>query len=370
MNKVRVLVVDDSALMRQMLSEILGADPSIEVVGTASDPYAARTRIKAVNPDVLTLDVEMPKMDGVTFLGNLMRLHPLPVVMVSSLTKKGAETTLQALELGAVDFIAKPKMDVVREIQGYADELREKVKTAARVRVKARDAGSVKFIEGSPAHSADGVSARRYPRALPFRTTEQIVAVGASTGGTEAIKEILMAMPPDAPGMVITQHIPSAFSAPFAERMNRMSSMAVCEAQDGQQISPGHVYIAPGDMHLLVERSGARYICRLNAGPPVNRHRPSVDVMFRSVVQSAGANAVGVLLTGMGADGADGLVELCEARAHTIVQDEASSVVWGMPGAAVARGGAEQILPLTRIPDAILAAVSEQEAQCAAHVNG
>jgi len=356
-HKTRVLIVDDSALVRRILTEILSEDPAIEVVGAAPDPFAARDRIKRLNPDVLTLDVEMPRMDGITFLRNLMRLRPMPVVMVSSLTERGAAVTLDALELGAVDFVAKPKIDLSHELRAYADEIREKVKTAARARVGALDPFRARTPAAVPKLSADAVLAPR-PAPIRFRTTERIVALGASTGGTEAIKQVLMGLPADAPGMVITQHIPAAFSGPFAERMNAASAMVVREARDGEQILPGHVYIAPGDLHLLVERSGARYHVRLEQGPPVNRHRPSVDVMFRSVVQCAGANAVGVLLTGMGADGARGLLELREAGAPTAAQDEASSVVWGMPGEAVRLGATDAVLPLRSMAEWIVHAAA------------
>jgi two-component system chemotaxis response regulator CheB len=351
---IKVLIVDDSALVRKLLGEMLSRDREIQVVGAAADPYAAREKIKQLNPDVITLDVEMPRMDGITFLENLMRLRPMPVVMVSSLTQRGADVTLRALELGAVDFVAKPKVDIAGSLADYADELVAKVKVAAIARISPRaSAPRAATLQVNPRRSADAVlPASSGGRVL--RTTERIIAIGASTGGTEAIREVLAALPPDAPAIVISQHIPAAFSKPFAERMNQCSAMAVCEAQDGQYILPGHVYIAPGDRHLLVERDGARYRCRLNDGPHVNRHRPSVDVMFRSVAQNVGPNATGVILTGMGDDGARGLKEMAEAGAHTIAQDEASSVVWGMPGTAVRMGAAHQVLPLHRVPDEIL----------------
>jgi two-component system chemotaxis response regulator CheB len=351
---IRVIIVDDSALVRKLLTEMLGRDPGIQVVGTAADPYAARERIKQLNPDVITLDVEMPRMDGITFLENLMRLRPMPVVMVSSLTQKGADVTLRALELGAIDFIAKPKVDIAGTLSDYADELIAKVKMAAAARVNPHPSPSPRAaLHVDPRRSADAVlPAVTKPRVL--RTTDRVVAVGASTGGTEAIRELLVALPADAPAIVISQHIPAAFSKPFAERMNRSSAMAVCEAQDGQYIIPGHVYIAPGDQHLMVERDGARYRCKLSDGPQVNRHRPSVDVMFRSVAQNVGPNAIGVILTGMGDDGARGLKEMLDAGAHTIAQDEPSSVVWGMPGSAVRLGAAQHVLPLGRIADEVL----------------
>jgi two-component system chemotaxis response regulator CheB len=351
---IKVLIVDDSALVRKLLTEMLGRDREIEVVGTAADPYAARERIKQLNPDVITLDVEMPRMDGLTFLENLMRLRPMPVVMVSSLTQRGADVTLRALELGAIDFVSKPKVDVAGSLADYADELIAKVKVAASARVCSRvSTPRALSLQVDPRRSADAVLPAAIGRRV-LRTTDRIVAIGASTGGTEALREILSVLPADAPAVVISQHIPAAFSRPFAERMNQCSAMSVCEAQDGQYILPGHVYIAPGDLHLLVERDGARYRCRLSDGPHVNRHRPSVDVMFRSVAQNVGPNATGVILTGMGDDGARGLKEMMEAGAHTIAQDEASSVVWGMPGTAVRLGAAQQVLPLHRIPEVLL----------------
>jgi len=353
MKKIKVLIVDDSALIRQLLTRLLEDDSDIEVVGAASDPYVAREKIKELNPDVLTLDVEMPRMDGLTFLKNLMRLRPMPVLMISSLTEKGADVTLRAMELGAIDFITKPKMDVKSGMEEYQQEIIDKVKIAAGVKISAlKMAPSIAKGSGllnvPPKHSADVVLSD-VTKPKHFKTTDKVIAIGASTGGTEAIRALLREMPANMPGMVISQHIPAAFSGPFAERVNRESAMTVVEATDGQQILPGHVYIAPGDRHLIVERSGARYICRLNDGPPVNRHKPSVDVMFRSVAQNVGPNAIGVILTGMGDDGARGLAEIKEGNALTIAQDEQSSVVWGMPGEAVKRGGAKEVLPLDKI---------------------
>ena len=352
---IKVLVVDDSALVRRLLSAMLMRAPGIQVVGTASDPYAAREKIKSLNPDVITLDVEMPRMDGITFLENLMRLRPMPVVMVSSLTQRGADVTLRALELGAIDFVAKPRIDIAGTLEDYENELIAKVRVAAQARVLPRSAKRAREIDERNSTSAvvPALSARTM-----LRTTERIVAIGASTGGTEAIREMLEEMPPDAPAIIISQHIPAAFSKSFADRMNRSSPMAVCEAQDGQQILPGHAYVAPGDRHILVVRDGARYLCRLSSGPQVNRHRPSVDVMFRSVAQNVGPNAVGVLLTGMGDDGARGLKEMLDAGAGTIAQDEASSVVWGMPGSAVKIGAAAHVLPLHQIAAQVLALAS------------
>jgi two-component system, chemotaxis family, protein-glutamate methylesterase/glutaminase len=344
---IRVLIVDDSALMRQLLTEILEAAPDIEVVGSAQDPYVARDRIKELNPDVLTLDVEMPRMDGLTFLRNLMRLRPMPVVMVSSLTERGAEVTLHALELGAVDFVRKPDGPIAAGMREYAEELIEKIRMAATIKVRP--------LQVLPAATPESLPTRAISS---FRTTDRVLAVGASTGGTEAIKEVLMRLPPDTPGVVIAQHIPAGFSAAFAERMNRQTGLVVKEAADGDRIMLGHAYIAPGDYHLQLARDGARYICRLDRSEPVNRHRPSVDVLFRSVAKAAGTNAAAALLTGMGADGAQGLKELHDLGVHTIAQDEATSVVWGMPGEAVKRGGAVEVLPLKDIAAALLKGLS------------
>ena len=349
--KIRVLVVDDSATMRQLLTEILNSDPAIEVVGSAADPYIAREKIKLLNPDVLTLDVEMPRMDGLVFLRNLMRLRPMPVVMCSSLTQQGAAVALDALALGAVDFVAKPAVDVVHGMKDAAQEVITKVKMAAHAQVRALVEASTLHV--AERHDADVVLPKRGPP-THFATTDRIIAIGASTGGTSAIKEVLSRLPPDMPGIVIVQHIPQAFSGPFAARMNASSAINVCEASDRQPILAGHAYIAPGDRHLLVVRDGARYQCRLSDGDLVNRHRPSVDVMFRSVAQSAGRNSVGVMLTGMGRDGAEGMKEMREAGAPTIAQDEKSSVVWGMPGAAWQIGAVQSLHPLPEIAGQIV----------------
>jgi two-component system, chemotaxis family, protein-glutamate methylesterase/glutaminase len=355
--RIKVLIVDDSALVRSLLTDILGADPGIEVVGVASDAHIAREKIKALNPDVLTLDVEMPKMDGITFLKNLMRLRPMPVVMVSSLTERGADVTLDALALGAVDYLSKPKIDLAATLQDYGAELIEKIRAASQASVRALDPRRAATIAtnmaAKAAHSTDAVLPK-VPPPKQLRTTDRIVAIGASTGGTEAIKEVLMRLPPDTPGVVIAQHIPKAFSGPFAKRMNDCCHVTVYEAEDGQQVLAGHAYIAPGDRHLMVVRDGARYVCRLDDGVPVNRHKPSVDVLFRSVAQNAGRNAIGAILTGMGKDGARGLKEMLDAGSRTIAQDEATSVVWGMPGEAVALGAAQHVLALENVAGKIL----------------
>jgi Chemotaxis response regulator containing a CheY-like receiver domain and a methylesterase domain len=350
MERIRVLVIDDSALVRKLMAVMLSSDPAIEVVGSAADPLIAREKIKQLNPDVLTLDVEMPRMDGLTFLENLMRLHPLPVVMVSSLTVRGADVTLRALELGAVDFFAKPDSDLTSSFGAAAEEICAKVKLAAKARPHART--TVRKLDVAPRLSADVVLPKRL---LPdVRGNGSIITIGASTGGTEAVRVVLEAMPADAPPIMIAQHIPAAFSGPFAQRMDRTSAMQVCEARDGESVQPGHAYIAPGGAHLLLTWDGAKYVCRLHDGPLVNRHKPSVDVLFRSVALSAGAGAVAALLTGMGDDGARGLLELQQTGAATLVQDEESSVVWGMPGAAWKLGAAREMLPLDQIAARLL----------------
>ena len=348
MDKIKLLIVDDSALIRQMLKVIFSETEDIEVVGTASDPLIARDKIKALNPDVLTLDVEMPRMDGLTFLRNLMRLRPMPVVMISTLTAKGAEVTLEALALGAVDFVAKPKADVPKALQDYANEIITKVRMAAKAKVKALDAGSSTGNIGNDTQT-------KAPINRHFRTTDKIIAVGSSTGGTEALKQLVRMLPQDSPAMVVTQHLPVAFSASFAKHIQEAGVMKACVAVDGQLILPGNVYIAPGDQHLRVDRDGARYICRLNDGPPVNRHKPSVEVLFQSIADNVGKNAIGVMLTGMGADGAKAMVSMREAGAINIAQDEASSVVWGMPGEAYKQGAVHHLLPLDSIAAQILA---------------
>jgi len=336
--RIKVLVVDDSAVMRQLLTVILSRDRGIEVVGTAADPYFAREKIRKLEPDVLTLDVEMPRMDGLMFLEKLMRGHPMPVVMVSALTQSGCETTLRALELGAVDFVTKPRLDVAERMGEVADEIIEKVKIAASARLPIRQ-----FTPPPRIQSA----------ALP-RTSDLVIAVGASTGGTEALKFFLGAMPADAPGFVIVQHMPELFTRGFAERLDSLCAIRVTEAVDGDRVLPGHALVAPGNHHMRLRRSGANYYVEINGGSPVNHHRASVDVLFNSVAESAGPNAVGIILTGMGSDGARGLLEMKRAGAHTIAQDEASSVVFGMPREAIAAGAVDRVVPLSEIGGAAL----------------
>lgn len=347
--KISVLIVDDSAVVRKLLTKILNADKGIEVVGAANDAYMAREKIKKFNPDVLTLDVEMPKMDGVTFLRNLMRLRPMPVVMISTLTEKSAKITLDALSAGAVDFITKPKIDIAHQLDDYAKEIVAKVKSAAVSRIKKYEGpGPQRVAEIVASQSTDDVLGKISVR-KHFATTDKLIAIGASTGGTEAIREVLDLLSPGCPGIVIAQHIPPKFSAAFAERANASSALKVKEASDGDLILPGNAYVAPGDSHLLVVRDGSRWKCKLNNDSPVNRHKPSVDVLFRSVAENVGPNAIGLIMTGMGKDGAVGLKELKETGAWTIAQDEASSVVWGMPGAAVSMGSVDEVLALGKI---------------------
>jgi two-component system chemotaxis response regulator CheB len=357
--KTKVLIVDDSAVVRKLLTGVINADPGLEVVGTAVDAYMAREKIKLLKPDVLTLDVEMPKMDGITFLSNLMRLHPMPVVMVSTLTEKGAAVTLDALNYGAVDFVCKPKLDITNTFGDYAESLIAKIKMAARARVRPyKNARSVALLESGGSriptrYSIDDVMPDNM-RPRNFKTTDKLIAIGASTGGTEAIREVLELLPVDVPGIVIAQHIPASFSKAFADRVNSYCAITVTEARDGEMILPGHAYIAPGDRHLMVIRDGVRWRCRLSDEVPVNRHKPSVDVLFRSVAVNAGINAIGIILTGMGKDGARGLKDMADSGAHTIAQDEDSSVVWGMPGAAVELGACKEVLPLNKVSQRVM----------------
>jgi two-component system chemotaxis response regulator CheB len=354
MPRIRVLTVDDSALMRQVLATLLSKDPEIEVIGSAPDPYIAREKIKALNPDVITLDVEMPKMDGLTFLEKLMRGRPMPVVMVSSLTEAGCQTTLRALELGAVDFIAKPKFDLREGMEEVAQDLIAKVKAAAVANVKRQALGVRRETKPRTPYPSPLMSG-----SAMIKTTDTIIAIGSSTGGTEAVKEVLMALPPNIPPILITQHMPEHFTKTWADRMNSLCRISVKEAEDGDSVLPGHALVAPGSYHMTLARSGARYTVRINQEPPVNRHRPSVDVTFASVAQYAGANAVGVILTGMGGDGAKEMLTMKQAGAFTIAQDEASCVVFGMPKEAIKMGGVDKILPLSEIPAAIVAHVSK-----------
>ena len=348
--KIRVLIVDDSATVRQALTALLETDPEIEVMGTAPDPYVAAQRIAQEVPDVITLDVEMPRMDGLTFLEKIMRQHPIPIVICSSLTEKGSETAFAALEKGAVEIITKPKMGTKLFFEESAVYICDVVKSASHAHLphRAHAAPPPSPMKVQPKLSADAVLERGTSHAM-IQTTERIVAVGASTGGTEALREFLEDLPADAPGTVIVQHMPEKFTAQFATRLNGLCRVTVKEAADGDSVLRGQVLIAPGNRHLLLKRSGARYYVEIKDGPLVSRHRPSVDVLFRSTARYAGKNAVGVIMTGMGDDGAHGMREMKEAGAYNIAQDEASCVVFGMPAEAIKLGGVDRIMPLNQI---------------------
>ncbi|MFO1251563.1 chemotaxis response regulator protein-glutamate methylesterase [Inhella sp.] len=342
MAKTRVVVVDDSALVRSILTEIINKQPDMECIGAASDPLVAREMIRNLNPDVITLDVEMPRMDGIDFLSRLMRLRPMPVVMVSTLTERGAEVTLKALELGAVDFVAKPKIGVADGIRQLAADITEKIRIAARAHIR----------RAPPAPAAGAPAAAAAPAQIASvgrLSTEKIVFIGASTGGTEATKDVLINLPADCPAVCITQHMPPGFTASYAQRLDGLCRIRVKEASDGERILPGHGYIAPGGKHFSVERSGANYIARVQDGEPVNRHKPSVEVLFNSAARVVGPNALGIMLTGMGADGARAMRAMKDAGAYNLVQDEASCVVFGMPREAIAAGAADEVLPLGQI---------------------
>lgn len=343
MVKTRVVVVDDSALVRSLLSTIIDAQPDMECVGAAADPLIAREMIRSLNPDVITLDVEMPRMDGIDFLSRLMRLRPTPVVMVSTLTERGAEVTMRALELGAIDFVAKPKVGVADGLRLLADDITDKVRVASKAKLQ-RPKLSAAPADGSATPPRAVVSA------LGRLSTEKIVFIGASTGGTEATREVLTGLPADCPAIMITQHMPAGFTKSYSARLDGLCRIRVAEARDGERILPGHAYIAPGGTaHLSVERSGANYVARVIEGDPVNRHRPSVEVLFRSAARVAGPNALGIMLTGMGGDGAAAMREMRDAGSHNLVQDEASCVVFGMPKEAINAGAAHEVLPLSQI---------------------
>lgn len=344
--KIKVLIVDDSALIRSVMSEIIGSQSDMEVVGVAPDPLVARELIKQTNPDVLTLDVEMPKMDGLDFLEKLMRLRPMPVLMVSSLTERGSEITMRALELGAVDFVTKPKMSIQSGMLEYSEMIADKIRAASKARIK-------------PRLLQNGASGKGPAGALPsirnpLISSEKLIIIGASTGGTEAIKDFLLRMPSDCPGILIAQHMPEGFTRSFSRRLDSLCKISVNEAEGGERVLPGHAYIAPGHSHLLLARSGANYITQLDQGPPVNRHRPSVDVLFHSAAKYAGKNAVGVILTGMGKDGAVGMLEMKNAGSYNFAQNEASCVVFGMPREAIAVGATHEVGALDDLPGMVL----------------
>ena len=375
MAKIRVLVVDDSALIRSLLAEIVNRQPDMQCIGAASDPLVAREMIRRLDPDVITLDVEMPRMDGIDFLSRLMRLRPMPVVMVSTLTERGAEVTMQALELGAVDFVAKPRIGVADGMRALTSDIADKIRIAAAARVRrTADVPGAASAAGSAAHFPVGAGASAIsddtgrhgarargaglpgmshpeasPRATGRLTTEKIVFIGASTGGTEATREVLVNLPADFPAVAITQHMPAGFTRSYATRLDALCRLAVKEAQDGERILPGHAYIAPGGLHLSVARSGAHYVARVQDGDPVNRHKPSVEVLFASAARVVGANAVGVMLPGMGGDGAAAMKQMRDAGSYNLAQDEESCIVFGMPREAIAARAVHEVLPLSRI---------------------
>lgn len=344
--KIRVLCVDDSALIRSLMTEIINSQPDMVVVATASDPLVARDLVKLHNPDVMTLDVEMPRMDGLEFLEKLMRLRPMPVVMVSSLTERGSEAALRALELGAIDFVTKPRLGIRDGLLSYTDLIAGKIRIAAIARL----------LPAKRPVTSGGVetAAEVLPLHSPLLSTEKLIIIGASTGGTEAIREVLQPLPPDSPGIMIAQHMPAGFTNSFAQRLDSLCRIAVSEAVHGERILPGHAYIAPGGFHLSLTRSGANYVAQVHQEPPVNRHRPSVDVLFDSAALHAGKNAIGVILTGMGRDGAEGLLRMRQAGAHTLAQDEASCVVFGMPREAIAIGAVNEVAPLQEMSQRVM----------------
>lgn len=346
--KIRVIVVDDSALVRSLLAEIINRQSDMECIGTANDPLIAREMIRELNPDVITLDVEMPRMDGIDFLGRLMRLRPMPVLMISTLTERGAEVTLKALELGAVDFVAKPRVGLSSGLNELAGQIVDKIRVAA--------VAHVRRVQKEPATAANAVHSPSPSVGLLGRlSTEKLIFIGASTGGTEAIKEVLVHMPADSPAIVITQHMPPGFTTSFAARLNGLCQITVKEAVNGERILPGHAYIAPGGKQFHISRSGANYVAVVDDGPPVNRHKPSVEVLFKSAAAVVGRNAYGIMLTGMGNDGAAAMREMKDAGSYNYVQDEASCIVFGMPREAIAHGAADEVLPLTQIAPALVA---------------
>ena len=369
MAKTKVIVVDDSALVRSLLTEIINRQPDMECIGAAADPLVAREMIRERNPDVITLDIEMPRMDGLDFLARLMRLRPMPVVMISTLTERGADATIKALELGALDFVAKPRIGISDGLKELSVDIVDKIRVAAVAKVHRMPMGAAPAAPAVKPVPAPGAVARPVAAAaaagaagappsaatmLGRISTEKLICIGASTGGTEAVREVLMALPPDAPAIVITQHMPPGFTASFAARLNLVCRIAVKEAENGERILPGHAYIAPGGKQFAISRSGANYVAVVHDGEPVNRHRPSVEVLFLSCAQFAGPNAYGIMLTGMGNDGAAAMKTMKDRGSYNYVQDEASCVVFGMPREAIAAGAADEVLPLNRIAPALL----------------
>ena len=360
MAKIRVVVVDDSALVRSLLTEIINRQPDMQCVGAAADPLVAREMIRETNPDVITLDVEMPRMDGLEFLSRLMRLRPMPVVMVSTLTEQGADITLRALEMGAVDYVAKPRIGISSGLNELAHDIVDKIRVAAGAQVKRLPPAAAPSA-GKP---LPGATAAEPPRApLPrLATTEKVICIGASTGGTEAIREVLVPLPADSPAIVITQHMPPGFTSSFAARLNGLCRISVAEARHGERILPGHAYIAPGGKQFRIDRSGSNYVAVVEDTEPVNRHKPSVEVLFKSAARVLGPNAIGVMLTGMGADGALAMREMKDAGSYNYVQDEASCVVFGMPRMAIQAGASHEVLPLKQIAPALLARLAANPA--------
>lgn len=363
MQKIRVVVVDDSALVRSLLSEIINRQHDMVCVGAAHDPLIARDMIRETNPDVITLDVEMPRMDGLDFLSRLMRLRPTPVIMISTLTERGAEVTLKALELGALDFVAKPRVGLSGGLNELSTQIVEKIRIAAKAHVQRTPPAEGRKAHGVTEASEGGVGGAPERPLLGRASTEKMICIGASTGGTEAIKEILVQMPADAPAIVITQHMPPGFTTSFAARLNTLCCITVKEAVDGERILPGHAYIAPGGKQFRIGRSGANYVAVVEDGEPVNRHRPSVEVLFNSAAQVVGRNAFGIMLTGMGADGAKAMRTMKDHGSYNYVQDEASCVVFGMPREAIANGAAHEVLPLKQIAAALLSRLKESPDQ-------
>ncbi len=351
--KIKVLIIDDSALIRSILKEVINSYPDMEAIGAAANPMQARDMMRTLNPDVLTLDIEMPEMDGLTFLEKLMRLRPMPVLMISSLTERGSEATLRALELGAVDFLAKPKLGISEGMREYADDIAEKIRVAflSKARLATRITPST-------------VSPDTLPKlGNRITSTEKIIILGASTGGTEAIKEFLIRLPADAPGILITQHMPEAFTKTFAARLDSLCKIKVVEAQGNERVLPGHAFIAPGHSHLMLKRSGANYMTELSQAPPVNHHRPSVEVLFRSAARNAGRNALGVMLTGMGKDGANAMLEMRQAGAYNFAQNEETCVVFGMPKEAIAVGAVDEIVPILDMAQRVLNKLAQSGAR-------
>lgn len=351
--KIKVLIIEVSALISSILKEVINSFPDMEAIGTASNPFQAREMIRTLNPDVLTLDVEMPEVDEQTFLEKLMHLRPMPVLMISSLTERGSEAALRALELGAIDFLAKPKLGISEGMHQYADDLAEKIRTAFLSKARLAQQRPPTSDKGAPLPDLGN----------RITSTEKVIILGASTGGTEAIKEFLIRLPADAPGILITQHMPESFTKSFAERLDSLCKISVVEAQGGERVLPGHAFIAPGHSHLLLKRSGANYMTELSQASPVNHHRPSVEVLFRSAAKHAGKNVIGIMLTGMGKDGANAMLEMHQAGAYNFAQNEETCVVFGMPREAIAVGAVDEVVPIQDMARRVLNKLAEAGAR-------